>query len=789
MGNVTVEDATTSITSSTTGAISQTRGTLTVSNSNTGSIAQLDGSFNISGSTIGSVTSLASSITNQNTNYNRILNSTVNGSVTSASNWVRLDNTTVTGGLTAGGLTTGTFGNNIGASAQLFMINGTVSGTFVEALGGGFIVLNGVSAQNLGVLQAIEDDAGMNIFSANIRTNSLRALGNAQINIQKNSNTTTGSTVSATEVIVGNAVNSTTYRPGFSIISFTDSTLNMVNGGQVLVGNIGTGGGLVDGLLDFVRSTYNGGNSTVKVGTGARVFGTGYLQMSSSNFTTTGETIVGDVGTGRFFGSSSSNINLGDLTIGNAGLGTVSLSSLTTLRAKNITIGKSVPSALATARGIMNVNNASVLLDSFGPANVLVGSSLGSVQGGLGEINLENGATLKGANSNVQANLYVGVNGLDGRVTASSNSRIEMHSTEIGQNGKLQLNSGAQMTTRFMNSNGGQVSLAGAQTRLGVGGFVTILKNNGTIVVSDQAIFDAGGFMNVGDGGIGSVSATTNSLAQGLGDIGVGNGSVGSVFADNSAVSLKSVGKNGGTGVVTISGRGQIFSSGFGSIGDQGTGTVNLRAGAIVSTSDISIGISGSEGVGFGRLNLDGANTYMNNATLLNGFTGFGSIRIGTGATLRSFTGITNSTYGTISGGGSIIGDVFNTGTISPGDSPGKLSIDGNFTQTNGMIDLEIGGVVSGQYDELFVTGTTNITGGKIRIRSVNGFDGSGLTSLQLFRGGMLNIASTVQIENATGWNVFFDVNSGQLQAVPEPASFAALGLGLIALRRRKKKA
>jgi hypothetical protein len=78
---------------------------------------------------------------------------------------------------------------------------------------------------------------------------------------------------------------------------------------------------------------------------------------------------------------------------------------------------------------------------------------------------------------------------------------------------------------------------------------------------------------------------------------------------------------------------------------------------------------------------------------------------------------------GVLNGSGRINGNVVNAATINPGDSPGVLTIIGNYTQTGaGTLNIEIGGTTAGsQYDQLVVTGTATLDG-TINVTLVNNF-------------------------------------------------------------------
>ncbi|HSI14708.1 MAG TPA: autotransporter domain-containing protein [Chthoniobacter sp.] len=77
---------------------------------------------------------------------------------------------------------------------------------------------------------------------------------------------------------------------------------------------------------------------------------------------------------------------------------------------------------------------------------------------------------------------------------------------------------------------------------------------------------------------------------------------------------------------------------------------------------------------------------------------------------------------GTLSGKGYIEGNVFNFGgNVAPGDSPGTLTIRGNYIQTaEGTLTIEVKGAKSGEHDLLAVTQHATIDG-DLRIKNVGG--------------------------------------------------------------------
>jgi autotransporter-associated beta strand protein len=109
--------------------------------------------------------------------------------------------------------------------------------------------------------------------------------------------------------------------------------------------------------------------------------------------------------------------------------------------------------------------------------------------------------------------------------------------------------------------------------------------------------------------------------------------------------------------------------------------------------------------VGAGALSLTGANTYTGKTNVY-------------GGVLQVDGSITSNVFaqgsGTLAGTGTIRGDVTNHfhGTVSPGDAPGMLTVNGNYTQTrDGTLLIDIAGANAGQFSVLNVLGTANLGG------------------------------------------------------------------------------
>ena len=136
-----------------------------------------------------------------------------------------------------------------------------------------------------------------------------------------------------------------------------------------------------------------------------------------------------------------------------------------------------------------------------------------------------------------------------------------------------------------------------------------------------------------------------------------------------------------------------------------GAAVVNVAAGAHTIESPL-VGSEGLVKTGGGRLELVGTHPYTGTTTvaegtlLVNGsYSGGGTYSVNVG--------------GTLGGTGVIQAPVVVAGRLAPGNSPGILQIQGNYTQLpTGVLEIEVGGLEPGtQHDQLVVTGTATLAG------------------------------------------------------------------------------
>ncbi|HEX2120197.1 MAG TPA: DUF11 domain-containing protein, partial [Thermoanaerobaculia bacterium] len=112
--------------------------------------------------------------------------------------------------------------------------------------------------------------------------------------------------------------------------------------------------------------------------------------------------------------------------------------------------------------------------------------------------------------------------------------------------------------------------------------------------------------------------------------------------------------------------------------------------------------------------NVNTANVNLNSGTVLfaGGFTQTAGTTWLLGGNLNGPAGVTLN-GGTLRGNGTVTGNVNNSAVVSPGLSPGMLTINGNYSQSSsGTLSVEIGGTAPGTgYDRLAVTGNATLDG------------------------------------------------------------------------------
>ncbi|MFT4585822.1 MAG: fibronectin-binding autotransporter adhesin, partial [Gammaproteobacteria bacterium] len=350
------------------------------------------------------------------------------------------------------------------------------------------------------------------------------------------------------------------------------------------------------------------------------------------------------------------------------------------------------------------------------------------------------------------------------------------------------------------------------------------LSDSTTVRLFSNALLDMDG-TNEAFGGLSGDTGTRVDLSGGARLItGLNNASTafsGTIFGDGSLV------KNG-TGTLTLNGI-NIYSGGT-TVSDgtlkvlngsgTGTGSLTATSGGIVDIADDLIVENGktltvsSGGLVDVAFNLDlsgGADLIVDNATVSAGnlnVTSSGSLLNMTAASINADVNITNAS---LSGTGTINGNLTGIGAeFGPGNSPGLLTINGDFSQDgNSSILFELAGTIAeSEYDVVDISGTANLAGELV----IDWFDnGGGLFSasegdvFDIFSAetilGEFDLLSFAVLGGTLDWKLsyLFDefgttdvlrLSVIDTSAVPIPAAVWLFGsglLGLIGMARQKQ--
>lgn len=554
------------------------------------------------------------------------------------------------------------------------------------------------------------------------------------------------------------------FEPG-GPVSFnnTGGTINALNGGTVLLfGSTYTGGTITtagtgviqfsgDAILNSLTNTGNIRAATTGVLQGT-ITNTGTINVPSSTLAMSGATTITGSGSVLLSGSANMKQFTGSDSLTNAqlihGAGTIYELPLTnqgTIEADSKGNTLYVDGSTTTNTATMEASGGGILqLDSVinntgGKIEALSGSTViftnnfnGSINGGTlttsgtGVIESQNGVLDGTVNIPTNAG-KLDVKGFDlfiqgtvnntGTIALSGNSCVVLNEPAmLTGSGKLTMasttciyGSGQAFTNSSTIEGSGSIGDSNPMPITNTG---TILANQSSPlrIVPNASGFTNTGKLSVNKGSTLTVDAPFNTLSN-TGVLAAGTYTVTGILGlPGSIVS------NGGNITLTgataeIENTGTLTNALAALASNATTGTLSLQSGqALTTTSNLSN--SGKTIVGASSaFTIGGSYTQVAGSTTVDG-------------TLAAPAGLSLQ-KGSLAGKGTLVSAVTSSASITAGDSltkPGKLAVSGSYTQqSQGMLNISVGGTGAGTFGELAVTNGVSL-GGTLSIKLINGF-------------------------------------------------------------------
>ena len=596
----------------------------------------------------------------------------------------------------------------------LVLSGGTLTGlgSITVPTGGGFNWTNGTLATT---------GVGANAATLTLSAGSTTTLGQAASTLNLNRALTNGGTVSIQNVNAGWATalnigaggsftNNGTFNLGNAVagavtVNVSD-TGTFTNGAAGIINSAGAVTNAIQATLGTtVGTVINNGAINVAAGNTLNHLG-GQAAASTGTFTTaSGGTLNLGAGTGATAGAvsySGTITNNGTLDVSGVTLN----SPLVNNGSATFTFSSGGYTAAYSGTGALTLSIAGGAY-SFAPtlAALYVIPSLTYMN--LGNLNFDVNATI--LNLNLQGSGFRG----NGAITIAPGGTLTVNGTTLGGFSALNVSAGA--TANFSNA-----AIYRPVTNLGtmnVSGFSTIStvpsaagSNNGSLTNGATGVLNLnGGFLQPRNGGF----FTNNAGGQVIALTGFNT-----IDATGLSFTPTLVGTITNNGSITVNtGASLAITNGFSSTN---SGTYTNAAGGTLDFNTAT-GATGQTYTYTGSLINNGTMNFLGagNAITTGTLTQTGLLNVATGVTLAA-PSFTNT--GTLSGAGTFnlgTGTITNNGIIAPGGvgTLGTLSITGNLVMgATGALNIDINSPVTGQYDELIVSGTATLTGGTLNL-------------------------------------------------------------------------
>lgn len=346
----------------------------------------------------------------------------------------------------------------------------------------------------------------------------------------------------------------------------------------------------------------------------------------------------------------------------------------------------------------------------------------------------------------------------------------------------------------------GEATVSGEGSRWDIGGILSVgLSGEGRLDIADGGVVEVAGATGIAtigfaqdsrgeihvvgeDSRLVSLSLTVGSAGTGL--LNIENGG-------NVASSEAFVGSlDGGHGSVVIKGTDSLWTVSEGlTLGNGGTGVgeVTIESGGTLTVGEDLRVRAGS------TLKLEGGSLSTGDLDITAGTFDFSGGKLAVHGTVHGNLGVSEA--GEFTGAATVTGSLYNAGIVAPGNSPGTLTVEGDYSQAfSGTLVMELGGGEDGQYDVLVVNGLLSLDG-TLEIVSWEGFMPTLGDSFQLFTfnniSGNFHLITAFQLGGGLQWDYSLLESEGRLTVVPEPSTWLllALGAGALLLARRRVQA
>jgi autotransporter family porin len=621
----------------------------------------------------------------------------------------------------------------------------------------------------------------------------------------------------------------------------SNGTVTVQSGGRIDAGSIelarvagsvsnatftGTGTTVnANGLFVGGSSAGEGGTANLTISDGAQINIAGTLRARNAGTITLDG---GNVTTQAFIRNATGTMNYrngtmtvlnsysnngGDLTIAGFGVNDnpqlVLAGNALTFGINNATVGSSSRMGSLAIRNNAQLTTGTLTIGNMGTVNLDGGRLLvnsfannGTFHWNQGTVNFQSSASLN--NTVLTSMLGSGRSLSEGRTLGSLGGTMTLDGSlnvnggtlgpfDLTNNSTLAVNQG-QVATNTLTNNAGRLILVGGNSNVNAN---TEIQNFGSIRMNSPTASLSGGLLTNHSGGtISGIGQIENVLFNE--GIVRSTGAEHLVFAGANNNNLASINLSGGTiefsqnlinrDGAAITGRGTLITS---SASPGGAGLVN---DGLMSFSAGTADIYGD------------VDQFSNGRIVTSGsaVTTFFDDIIHNGAEIRTFSGSTTVFLGEQSGAGNFTGPgtVEYAGDLRPGNSPASITYEGDvFFNSSVRSFFELGGLASGEFDQLLIDGDFNVDG-SLLVSLINGHRlGAGDSYLIGEVGGTLTgefhgLGEGDLVGNFGGRNLFITYGAGNgndialFTPVPEPGAaflLMAAAAGFLLRRRRQQ--